>query len=270
MDDKNSATRFFFSALWLKCLPIHLPVWDFPFLLAFLLYPFHVCPISFFFCHIPAAAYYFFFSPCKISSLLLCCMDCTACDCHLPSFCALISTFFLFIHSCLTVLCVCAVHVAEDLLACKQMQSDSSWRGRPSWASKPRASPVSTCAECPSSLLFVIFLPLIYPSSTACCRNLVTPNMCRNFSERDRKVRELVVVRDMSAQVKRCSSLHHHHHHYQPLLLIPASVLVRKPLSLISPKLEFTFCSCCWTTEPAALRMKTAGSPSVITVVTTP
>lgn len=179
----------FFSALWLKCLPIHLPAWGFSLSARFS--SLSLSCLSHFFLllsRVPAAAYYFFFPPAnQLFAALMYGLCQTACDCHLPSFCALI--YPLSFYSFTYVSSSCArVHMAEDLLAFKQMQSDSAWRGLPSWASEPRALPKSTCFARPSSLLFVVFLPLIYPSPTASCHNQVTPNMCR-------KVRELVVVR---------------------------------------------------------------------------
>lgn len=119
----------FFSVLRLKCLPIHLPVWGFSPSVSFP--SLSLSCLSHFFLllsRVSAAAYYFFFPPAnQLFAALMYVLCQTACDCHLPSFCALISTFFCsFTH----VSPSCArVHVAEDLLACEQMQNDSAWRG---------------------------------------------------------------------------------------------------------------------------------------------
>lgn len=177
----------------------------------------------------------FLFSPCK--SALYCFDVWIVSDCvWLPSailLCTDIATLFLFIHLCLIVLCTRARGWGSP-----GFQTDAEWQRLTRAAVLgQRATRIACIHLCCTSIFSssVVFLPLIYPSPTASCRNQVTPNMCR-------KVRELVVVRDMSAQAQCCSSLHHHHrHHHQPLLLIPVSVLVRKPLSLISPKLRFSF-----------------------------
>lgn len=79
--------------------------------------------------------------------------------CHpVKWFCVFLSLSFSFIpsYSFSRLVCVCA-HMAEDHLAFKQMYNDSTWRGPVIWASEPRMSLVSTCAEYSSPLLFVFF-----------------------------------------------------------------------------------------------------------------
>lgn len=113
----------------------------------------------------------------------------------------------------------------------KQMQSDSAWQGPPSWASEPRGSPVSTCATCPSPLLLSFSFPWsIHHQLHAVVIRWHQTCAGTSAGERDRKIRELAVVWDTSAQAKQ--------------LQLPSSLssslsspLSASPHALISPKL---------------------------------
>lgn len=75
------------------------------------------------------------------------------------------------------------------------------------WASEPRTSLVTTCAGCPSPILFVFFFfPDLSITNSASCRSRVTGGPCKRSSEIDRQVRKLIVVQDTSAEAKHYSS----------------------------------------------------------------
>lgn len=111
-----------------------------------------------------------FLPPCKSAPAALMYGLCqTACDCHLPSFCALITTFFLFIHLRLTILCACAHGWGSS-----GFQADAEWQHLTRAAvSGQRAARIA----CILPVLQLPFLFFIYPSPTASCHNQVTPNV---------------------------------------------------------------------------------------------